>query len=320
MSRWHRIYYNTLFGALGGLLGWMLFGEWIDARWNWWMLALAGGALIGAMIGYCIASVEAFHDAVLLRFIRFASMGTLLGAMGGALGFWLGESIHYWLLPSSGELNWINTATLIISRALGWGFFGLAVGMSEGLALRSVRLCRFGALGGMLGGALGGAVFGLLMVLWDPSEHSYIWGQALGLIILGACIGLLSALVEQALQPACLQVVRGWREGREFRVIKQQNSLGRDEGADILLLRDMNIAKKHAVISQKGHGYVLILQEGRPEQTLINSTPAYSGQSLKDGDRLQIGATVLRFKQRKSMPSQKQSASNGQLTNPQPEG
>lgn len=303
MTRWYRIYFNTLLGALGGLIGWMLFGEWIDANWNWWQSSLAGGALIGAVIGYGLAGAEALQDAVFIRFIRFASMGTVLGAIGGALGFWLGESIHYVLLPATGELTWSITLGLVISRALGWAFFGLAVGMSEGLAARSLRLCRFGAIGGALGGALGGAVFGTLMVLWDPTVRSYMWGQALGLIVLGGCIGLLTALVEKVLQPASLLVIRGWREGREFRVVKRQNRLGRDETADILLLRDMSIAKQHAVISQKDNGYVIILQEGTPEQTLINGAPVYSGQNLKDGDRLQIGATVLRFSQRRASHS-----------------
>src|SRR5437667_417198 len=116
----------------------------------------------------------------------------------------------------------------------------------------------FGALGGLLGWMLfgvfgdknapdervtqqllaGGALFGLFYVkavekgLTDKSLTPYVWG-ALGLAILGACIGSLSALVQGVLQPASVKVLRGWQEGREYPLLKADNTLGRDEHADI---------------------------------------------------------------------------------------
>ena len=36
------------------------------------------------------------------------------------------------------------------------------------------------------------------------------------MIILGASIGSLSALVQGVLRPACVKVLRGWQEGREY--------------------------------------------------------------------------------------------------------
>src|SRR5580704_11227071 len=93
-----RIYFNAVFGALGGLIGWMLFGVFVnlsgsdDRQW------LLGGAIIGGSIGYLVVSVEAIRDRSLVRFCRLASYGVVLGAAGGALGMWAGELINFYLV------------------------------------------------------------------------------------------------------------------------------------------------------------------------------------------------------------------------------
>src|SRR5437870_1031580 len=84
---------------------------------------------------------------------------------------------------------------------LGWSLLGLAIGMSEGIAARSLGKFSYGMLGGTIGGFLGGALF---MIFYnfatriDPetgqTSTTYFW-NAMGLVILGACIGSLSALV-----------------------------------------------------------------------------------------------------------------------------
>ena len=293
-----RLYFNALFGALGGLLGWMLFGELINPLWSWTTQQLCGGALIGSLIGCFVVSVDAILDRALLRFVRFAAVGTVMGGVGGALGFWLGEQVHYALVPSTGELSSSGLAGLVLARGLGWMFFGLAVGCAEGIASRSLRKLSYGAIGGTLGGLLGGIIFGLFMAYWEPGQRSYVWGQALGLAILGAFIGSLMAVVEAVLKPAALLVIRGWQEGREFPVVKARSVVGRDEGVDILLLRDMGIAKRHLAIERRGERYVVAAANGSLAATLVNGQPAHPNQPLADGDRLQLGATLVKFLQR----------------------
>jgi hypothetical protein len=280
MALLRRLYVNALFGALGGLLGWMLFGELVSPQWSWTAQQLGGGALIGAMIGGLVVSVDALLDRALVRFVRFAAVGILLGGLGGAVGFWLGERVHYSLVPSTGELSTAGLVGVVLARGLGWMFFGLAVGCAEGVAARSWRKTSYGALGGTLGGLLGGALFGAFMAYGEPGQRSYIWGQALGLSILGAFIGALMAAVEAALKPAALLVLRGWQEGREFPVVKSRSIVGRDESVDILLLRDMGIAKRHLAIERRGEGYVLAAANGSLVQTLLNGRPARPQQPL----------------------------------------
>src|SRR5476649_635974 len=69
-----KMYFNAVFGALGGLLGWMLFGV-LGERLpqNNDLNLLLGGAIIGGCIGYFVVSVEAIRDRSLVRFARLAS-------------------------------------------------------------------------------------------------------------------------------------------------------------------------------------------------------------------------------------------------------
>ena len=89
-----RLYFNAVFGALGGLLGWMLsgvFGQRNPSSETALLFLsyedlnlLLGGAIIGGVIGYFVVSVEALRDLSLVRFARLASYGVLLGAVVAA--------------------------------------------------------------------------------------------------------------------------------------------------------------------------------------------------------------------------------------------
>lgn len=297
MARLVQIYYNAVFGALGGLLGWMLFGIFTPpavGEWDW-HAALAGGAIIGLVIGYFVDSVDAILDRSLVRFVRYAAYGIILGAIGGAVGYWVGDWVNYALMPSGSDAGLIGRVT---ARALGWMLFGLLVGVSEGIAARSVGKLTYGAIGGSLGGLIGGGIFGWLMEVLDKQDSSYTIGQAVGLAVLGACIGALTALVQEVLKPAAVKVLRGWQEGREYPIVKTSNVLGRDEAADVLLLRDMTVEKRHALIERKGTAFVLVNHGAPPQCTLVNDAPVEKSCELQDGDRIQLGQVVLRFLRR----------------------
>jgi hypothetical protein len=296
MARLLRIYFNALFGGLGGLLGWMLFGELVSTTWDWWTQALIGGVLIGALIGYFVVSVDAILDRSLVRFCRFASFGAILGALGGAAGYWVGDWVNYVLVQWVGaEQNLLVQVSSVLARGFGWLLFGLALGVSEGMAARSLGKMSYGAIGGSLGGFIGGVVFAWLMLVLNKEDASYVWGQAIGLVILGACIGALTALVEEVMKPAAIKVLRGWQEGREYPLVKKASVLGRDEAADVLLLRDMKVEKRHAIIQRQGNRFLLVNNNAPPNQTLVNEEPVAGTAELQDGDRIQLGGVILRF-------------------------
>jgi hypothetical protein len=297
-----RIYYNAVFGALGGLLGWMLFGVFGDRspdESRQTVQMLLAGAIIGGLIGYFVVSVEAIRDFSLARFLRLASYGVVLGAVGGAIGMVVGDRVNYFLVPNPAQATALGRiAGSVLARGLGWIFLGLAIGMSEGIAARSLGKFSYGTLGGALGGLVGGCLFGLFYTLAiQAASTTYFWG-AMGLVILGASIGSLSALVQGVFQPASVRVMRGWQEGREYPLDKPATLLGRDEHADIALFRDMKVEKRHALIKRQGERFYLVNNSAPPEHTRVNDHVVPQSRELRDGDRVQLGNVVLRFQTR----------------------
>jgi hypothetical protein len=299
-----RIYFNAVFGALGGLLGWMLFGVFgrKDAsERDVYLQLLLGGAFIGGAIGYFLVSVEALRDRSLLRFVRMASYGVALGAAGGSLGMLVGDWINFRLVAWIGSEQHGGAMALLVTvlaRGIGWTLLGAAVGVSEGIAARSLGKFSYGTLGGTLGGFVGGALYGFALQKANAAGgNAAVWG-ALGLIILGACIGSLSALVQGVFQPASVKVLRGWQEGREYPLDKDGTLLGRDEHADIALFRDMRVEKRHAFIQREGHRFRLRNNQSPPAFTRVNDEAVDSWRDLNDGDRIQLGNILLRFQMR----------------------
>lgn len=305
-----RIYFNAVFGALGGLMGWMLFGIFgqkvIDESRlsSIFFNSLLGGLLIGGSIGFFVVSVEAIRDQSLVRFCRLACYGVIIAALGGAFGNTLGGWIQFGLAKWIGaETGILSTLLIALARGLGWCFLGVAIGISEGIAARSLGKLSYGMIGGAMGGFLGGVLYGFFLLLAKhqadatTSLSPYFWG-AFGLVILGACIGSLSAFVQGVMQSASVKVMRGWQEGREYPLEKAASLLGRDEHADIALFRDMKVEKRHALIQREGNNFVLVNNNAPPEWTRVNDQPVASSWELKDGDRIQLGNVVLRFQMR----------------------
>jgi hypothetical protein len=291
-----KMYFNAVFGALGGLLGWMLFGI-LGERvpWSDDLNALLGGAVIGGSIGYFVVSVEAIRDASIVRFARLASYGVVIAMVGGAIGMYVGDRIQQFLVWLVGGEYLI---VKMIARGLGWSLLGIAIGGSEGLAARSLGKFSYGTVGGLLGGFIGGVIFGLFYEIARSSlGTTYVW-SALGLVILGACIGSLSALVQTVFQPANLKVLRGWQEGREYALDKSMSMIGRDEHSDIPLYRDMKIEKKHCYVKQVNGKYILVNNGAPADFTLVNDVPVPNERELHDGDRIQLGNVLLKFQLR----------------------
>jgi hypothetical protein len=304
-----RLYFNAVFGALGGLLGWMLFGVFGDKNptgdtaflflTREHLNMLLGGAIVGGVIGYFVVSVEAIRDKALMKFCRLGTYGVLLGAVGGALGMLLGDLINAGLLRIAD-----NFFMRVLSRGLGWSILGVFIGMAEGIAARSLGKFSYGTLGGAIGGFVGGMLFMVfysLAIRPDPetgqASTSHFW-SGMGLMIMGACIGSLSALVQAVFQPACVRILRGWQEGREYPLEKPASLLGRDEHADIALFRDMKIEKKHCFIKRMGERYVLFNNGAPADQTLVNERAVADTCELFEGDKIQLGNVLMRFHMR----------------------
>jgi two-component system cell cycle response regulator len=97
---------------------------------------------------------------------------------------------------------------------------------------------------------------------------------------------------------AALIVLRGEEIGRDFRLRKKAMVIGRSPDVDICLPDD-GASREHAQVDYRGAGaagdttYVLSDLQST-NRTFVNSEPVESVQ-LRDGDKVQIGDTILKF-------------------------
>jgi hypothetical protein len=273
----------ALAGALGAVFGLYLYVELVHAEDVWVRDALAGAA-IGGTIGFFLNAAGPFRDGAWLKLGRTASWGTIAGAAGGAAGLVLGEFV---LGRFQGGL---------LGRAFSWAILGLSIGISQGLAERSRQRLVYGLIGGGLGGLFGGYLFEWLREglgqTYDPSR-----AQAMGIVILGAGLGLCLALVEQVLRRTWVQVLRGRQEGRAYLLARRVSALGLDERAEVGLFGDPSVARRHATIEMTAQGY-LLRNHAPSGRTKVNGATVDDATALRDGDRIELGQTLLVFRQR----------------------
>lgn len=298
MSRSWRVYYNIVFGGIGGLLAYLFVGTLPDFFQNNLFWELLTGAVAGTSIGAWLGMVD---SALGKRFTNlFIGMvrGGALGFFGGILGLAFGELI-FWVTQGG-----------FLGRAIGWAFVGAIIGTTEGIANRAPRKISYGLIGGMLGGLIGGAMFEGLTQIGiaifgggDPGRIVQVQSiaGALGLVFVGMCIGSLIALVEQALVGAWVKVVRGKQEGKDFNLVKGLMSVGGDDSNDIPVYDDA-VGKRAVVLRQRGKQ--IILQGANGRATLIRARdrepiPLTDDTPLNDGDKIMVGNTVLLFRQRR---------------------
>jgi hypothetical protein len=268
-------------GALGALFGLYLYVELVEARSVYLRDGLAG-LLIGGSLGFFLNAHGPLRDGAWLKLARAVAWGATAAAVGGAIGLMAGEMV-IGLLKGG-----------LMGRALSWAVLGLGIGLGQGLADRSRERLIYGLIGGGLGGFLGGFLFELLRVaLGDRFDIS----QAVGIVILGAGLGLCLALVEQVLRRAWVQVQSGRQEGRIYLLGHRSCRLGLDERAEIGIFGDPAVARRHAEIESTAAGYVLHHRADRAT-TRVNGRSVTDHHPLQDGDRIELGRTQLLFRQR----------------------
>ncbi len=268
-------------GALGALFGLYLYVELVDAQSVYIRDGLAG-LLIGGSLGVFLNAYGPLRNGAWNKLARALAWGASAAALGGAFGLVAGEMV-IGLLKGG-----------LLGRALSWAVLGLGIGLGQGVADRSRQRLIYGLIGGGLGGFMGGFLFEWLRVaLGNRFEIS----QAVGIVILGAGLGLCLALVEQALRRAWVQVASGRQEGRIYLLAHKKCRLGLDERAEIGIFGDPTVARRHAEIESTAAGYVLH-QLADNTTTRVNGRPVTDQHSLKDGDRIELGRTQIVFRHR----------------------
>jgi len=280
-----RTYYYALLGAIGGLVGWQvsdLLG--LSFASNLYLSEALVGALIGLSVGLFIGLTEGALTRNPIHALKSGVFSGLLGLGAGAIG-----------LPLS-EFLFQSVGAGVIGRALGWGVFGLLIGLAEGMVGRTQ------AWKGMLGGFIGGALGGILL----ESVHNWLQdpltGKAAGLVLLGACVGAFISLIAVLLSRAWLEVKSGKLKGTEFMLDKFMSkgfpsiAIGSSPLKSEIVLPDPDIAPQHAMLS--GDGMAFNLKDMSLSGTFINNRKIERVQ-LANGQRIRMGNTEMVYHERR---------------------
>ena len=285
MSLRMRAYYYAVIGAIGALIGWRITDTFGFPSAN----AYVSDALLGGVIGLCLGLLIGACEGVLAqswyRALRAGAVAGGIGLVAGAVGLPIGEFVFQ---ATGGEL---------VGRALGWALFGLLVGLSEGLT-GGTQIWK-GAVGGVIGGMVGGVV---LYVLQSASGQTAI-GKMLGLVVLGASVGVFIALIVVMLSRAWLEVRSGKLKGTDFILDKFMAAHGpaaiigsNDFKADIAL-PDPDMAPQHARLKGAGSHFVIEdLSVGKG--TFVNGRRVAMSR-LSNNATIRLGNTELVYHERR---------------------
>jgi hypothetical protein len=301
------VYYCAVCGAWFGLLGWLA-GRWLAPEGtDAFARTVLRGLSLGMFVALGLGLVDALWNlssrkyfSVLARGLFVALIGGFSGLVGGAVGHALFRVTgRDWLIP----IGWLLTGLLIGASVGGCEMVArLAQGQNPSGATRKVLN---GVVGGSLGGLLGGIVYLNLGTglshLFQRSTEEIFSSLAWGFTALGACIGLFIGLAQVILKEAWIRVEAGFRPGRDLILSKEVTTLGRGESCDLGLFGDPGIEKMHARIVLRDKRYHL--EDGdTPGGTYLNDRRIAQTTRLRSGDAIQIGQSVLRFKERQKEP------------------
>ena len=314
-----RIAVGTLFGAIGGFIGFALQERLVthDAILTpplSEMLRL--GAIVGTMLGLAVGSVEGAVVGSANRLLRGAILGAVIGAVGGMFGMYVGGIVYNAALFGKDAVildqssNLLDFTHSVLARALGWTFLGAFPGLAAGAATLSQRRTIHGLAGGLIGGFLGGFAFNLVANLFaqpiqgmaaaatDGPQIIEIGGpsRAVGFTAIGAFTGLFIGLVEEMLKQAWVRVLVGRNEGRDYIITKPMTIIGRDERADIPVFADPALAPQHAAIRIEQNRHVLY-DGGAAPGTMVNGQRVQQ-VVLRDGDMIQLGEVRMLFREK----------------------
>ncbi|HEU0292823.1 MAG TPA: FHA domain-containing protein [Anaerolineales bacterium] len=285
MNRRMRSYYYAVLGAIGGLVGWQvsdLLG--LSFSSNLYLSEALVGALVGLCVGLSIGLTEGALTRNPVQALKAGLFSGLLGLAAGAIALPLSEFLFQFVGAG------------IFGRSLGWGVFGMLIGLAEGIVGRAQ------AWKGMLGGLIGGMLGGTLLESVHGWLQDPVVGKAAGLILLGASVGAFISLIEVLLSRAWLEVVSGKLKGTEFILDKFMHAggptvaIGSSPLKSEIVLPDPDVAPQHAMLS--GDGITFNLKDMSLSGTYINSRKIERAQ-LASGQRIRMGNTELVYHERR---------------------
>lgn len=296
MSTLTRRIFLCLIGMLAGLAAWpvaeaaLLFQTAFPSYLIFTIfLGLIFGLIMGAFFGSSDGIIMSVRPSIYSGMIQ----GAVIGIIGGIAGFLIGQGALF-LFGNMfiQSMKSFNNFGLPVSRAIGWAFLGLFIGIVDGVRSRSFDKIKVGIIGGVMGGFLGG----LALEYLRPVIPGITFPRLVGLLIFGLLIGLCYGLVENRLSFGVLRLLNGKFKGKEFLINQRKMKIGNIEKNDIVLSGYDGISDIHAELRLKGDEVIITSQDSK-KPVLVNDD-AIKEHQLKLQDVIKIGSAKLiyRFK------------------------
>jgi hypothetical protein len=260
--------------------------------------------LVAGLVGLAIGAIDGLVCRLPRRAVLSGVVGLLVGFTGGFISSIIAGLIYTPLnhlamnQMGSDSITTFGFVLQMIGRGLGWAFAGLAMGLGQGIALRSKRLLLYGLLGGVIGGLLGGLAFDPIdFILLGSHKPSAAWSRLAGIAVIGASVGGLIGVVELLARDAWLRMTQGPLAGKEFLLFKDVMNIGASPKSDLYLFNDPLVAADHAVVRTAGDEYE-IESRHQDHRLMLNNRPVERAR-LRHGDQVMIGRTIFVFEKRK---------------------
>jgi len=263
--------------------------------------------LVAGFIGLAVGAA----DGLLSRALHRSAVCGLVGLAAG-LGIGLVASVFAQVLYSLGQRgidvlsddgarpSVVAFLAQMATRGIAWSLAGAAMGLGQGIALRSRRLLVNGLLGGLVGGLLGGLLFDPIGYVFEGESLAATanLSRAIGCVTIGMVTGLMIGIVELLAREAWVKLLTGPLTGKEFILHRTQTVIGSSPKADIYLFKDSEVEPTHALIHTLGEGYE-IEDKKTGAGTYVNGERV-SRRRLASGDQIRIGKTVFSFSLKES--------------------
>lgn len=262
-------------------------------------------AVVAAFIGFGIGATDGIVCRIPSRAIIGGLVGALVGFVGGLVSGIVADIIYlplnaaaeHQLAAASSSARSIGFLLQMIARMFAWTLAGAAMGLGQGMALRSKKLLSYGFLGGIIGGMLGGLLFDPLdLVVLGADRVGAEWARLIGFAVIGAAVGAMIGIVELLTRDAWLRMIEGPLAGKEFLLFRDVMNIGASPKSEIYLFNDPKVAQTHATIRIVGDECEITARD-RVQPLLVNGQQVRTSR-LRQGDRIHIGDTSFLFEQR----------------------
>ncbi|MBN2531551.1 MAG: FHA domain-containing protein [Spirochaetales bacterium] len=283
-------------GISGGILLWPLIEVLIlyqSSFPNLFWFSIIVGMTIGIVMGAIFGMSEGLFYLSMRKMVSGCIKGIAFGLSAGLIGFLVGQS--FLLLIGTHFFNETPTLTdwrFLLSRSIGWSFFGSMTGIIEGIRCKSrMKICT-GCASGFISGFLGGFIFEFT----KANLSGFPFSRLLGLTVLGFCINIFYVFFEICFSKGVLFLLNGDSCGRYYLVSQEKMKIGGSENTDIWL-KNYDAESVHAEIYLKKKS-IIIVDTSNKEGTFLNDNEI-DRMDLQDGTIIRIGKAQLLYRMKK---------------------